>query len=45
MTFTRDVGLYRSCIEELSRENLNAVLNTIPSHFAVEEELGSVQSS
>ena len=42
MTFTRDVSLYRRCIEELSRDNLNAVLITIPSHFAVKEEMVSV---
>ena len=42
MTFTRDVGLYGKCIEELKQEDICAILITIPSHFTVKEDLVSV---
>ena len=42
MTFTRDVRLYGKCIEELEKDSFAAVLVTIPSHFAVKEELVTV---
>jgi acetyltransferase len=42
MTFTRDVRLYERCIQELKRQHFDAVLVTIPSHFAVKNDLVSV---
>jgi acyl-CoA synthetase (NDP forming) len=42
MTFTRDVRLYKKCIEELEKESFAAVLITIPSHFMVKEDLVAV---
>lgn len=42
MTFTRDVGLYSRSIEALKRENVGAVMVTIPSHFAVKDEMVAV---
>ena len=42
MTFTRDVGLYGKCIEVLKKEDVGAVIVTIPSHFAVKKEMVKV---
>jgi acetate---CoA ligase (ADP-forming) len=42
MTFTRDVDLYGKCIEVLKKEDVGAVIVTIPSHFAVKEEMVTV---
>jgi len=44
MTFTRDVNLYGRCIETLCRDEMDAILVTIPSHFAVKREIVSVLS-
>lgn len=45
MTFTRDVELYDRCIGVLKNENIGAVIVTIPSHFAVKEEMVRVLTS
>jgi len=42
MTFTRDVGLYERSIEVLKKEDIGAVIVTIPSHFAVKEQMVEV---